>query len=52
MVAATFSDGQGRYGFLNLPQGAFDVRVDGKILLPNVQATPGRVTMLEPITLN
>ncbi|WP_231885344.1 glycoside hydrolase family 10 protein [Deinococcus radiodurans] len=52
VVAATFSDGQGRYGFLNLPQGAFDVRVDGKILLPNVQATPGRVTMLEPITLN
>ena len=35
----------------NLPQGAFDVRVDGKVLLPNVQGAPGRVTMLEPITL-
>ena len=52
VVATTFSDGQGRYGFLNLPEGRFDLRVDGKVMLTGVQAAPGRVTVLEPVTLN
>ena len=52
VLATTFSDGQGRYGFLNVPQGALSLRVDGKTMLSALQATPGRVTLLDPLTLN
>ena len=52
VVATTLSDGQGRYGFLNVPQGTLSLRVDGKTMLPTLQVIPGRVTLLEPLTLN
>lgn len=49
-VARTQTDGNGRYGFLRLPQGAVQVRVAGQAT-PTVLPLRGRVTPLPTLTL-
>ncbi|WP_339097574.1 glycoside hydrolase family 10 protein [Deinococcus sp. VB343] len=50
VVATAATDGSGRYGFLNVPQGRLSVWVDGR-LVQQVRGETGRVVPLMDITL-